>query len=208
MAFQMADLTARESYKLLTACIVPRPIALVTTLDGNGVLNAAPFSYFNLMGHNPPVVVFAPGNRTADLPKDTPGNIAQHPEFVVNLVDEAIAERMNICAVDFPPGVNELEQAGLTTAPSVAIAVPRIAESPVSLECREVETLEIGQNRIVLGEVVVAHFRDGLVSPDNLHVDTPGMHLVGRMHGRSWYTRTNELFQMKRMSHQQWLDEQ
>ena len=117
-------------------------------------------------------------------------------DFVVNIVDEALAEAMNIAATPFPLGTNELDEAGLTTAPSVQVAVPRIAEAPVSLECREVMTLQIGRTRIVLGEVLHLHLRDDLLDQERMHVHTDRLRAVGRMHGGGWYTRTSDLFQL------------
>lgn len=200
MTFDLHDLTPRDRYKLLSGVIVPRPIAWTTTLDDAGRVNAAPFSFFNLMGYDPPVVALGPSNRPDGTPKDTAQNIRARHAFVVNIVDETLAERMNLTATAFPPGVDELAQAGLSTVPSVQIDVPRIAEAPASLECREVATLEIGRTRIVLGEVLHLHLRDDLVDPVRLRVHADRLHAIGRMHGGGWYTRTNELFQMHRLA--------
>jgi flavin reductase (DIM6/NTAB) family NADH-FMN oxidoreductase RutF len=205
MQFEMDRLSARDRYKLLTAVIVPRPIALVTSRDPEGHLNAAPFSYFNLMGTDPPVVVLGPGDRGSGEPKDTPRNIRHTGEFVINGVNEEIAARMNVCAVDFPPGVNELEPAGLTAVPSIRVGVPRIAESPVQLECREVSTVEIGRVRVILGEVLVLHLPDLYLDPVRLHVHTDEIGFIGRMHGSGWYAKTNDLFNMPRMTYEEWL---
>src|SRR3954447_6837487 len=143
MEFDLKELRPSDRYKLLAGVVVPRPIALVTTLDPEGRANAASFSFFNVMGSDPPLVALGIGDRASGGPKDTARNIALTKHFVVNLVDESLAEGMNVCAVDFPVGVDELRAAGLTCAPSVLVPPPRVAESPVHLECREVATLEI-----------------------------------------------------------------
>src|SRR5947207_11173311 len=130
-----------RAYPILASLVTPRPIALVTTLSPDGKINAAPFSFFNLMGAQPPILAFAPGDRDDGTPKDTARNIRLTHEFVVNLVDESIAEAMNKCAASLPYGENELVQAGLHTRASSVVKPPRIAESPASLECKEWGTL-------------------------------------------------------------------
>jgi flavin reductase (DIM6/NTAB) family NADH-FMN oxidoreductase RutF len=204
MRFDMDKLAGRDRYKLLTGVVVPRPIALVTTLDGAGGVNAAPFSFFNAIGADPPLVVLGIGNRSRDEPKDTARYIRQSGEFVVNIVTDEIAERMNVTACDFPAGVDELAMAGLTAAASHAVKPPRVGESPVNLECREVSTTEIGRNRIILGEVVCIHVRDDLVDPEKFYVHAERLHAVGRMHAPGWYARTHDLFEMERPSYEAW----
>ena len=151
---------ADRAYPILASLVVPRPIALVTTISADGKINAAPFSFFNVLGANPPIVAFAPGDREDGTPKDTARNVRATHEFVVNLVDEAIAEKMNLCAASLPYGENELAHAGFTAAPSSLVKPPRIAEAPVSLECAEWGTLQIGGNRVVIGLVKRLHLRD------------------------------------------------
>jgi flavin reductase (DIM6/NTAB) family NADH-FMN oxidoreductase RutF len=205
MLFDLQVLAPRDRYKLLVSVVVPRPIALVTTLDEEGRVNAAPFSFFNVLGSDPPIVALGPGDRSgAGQPKDTARNIRERGEFVVNIVDEALAPAMNICAVDFPPGVDELVAAGLSPMPSVAVKPPRIAQSPVSLECREHLTISIGRNRIVLGEVLRLHIRDDLVDVEKMHVATERLLPIARMHGGSWYARSGDLFSMPRLSFEEW----
>ena len=203
MQFKLADLAPRDAYKLLTGLVVPRPIAFVTTVSKEGHVNAAPFSYFNLMGSDPPVVVIGPGNQDG-RPKDTARNIRETGAFVVNLVDEAIAERMNLAATNFPHGVNELDEIGLTPVPSVEVDVPRIAEAPVSLECREAATVRVGRSRIVIGEVLYLHVRDDIVDPEKMYIDAEKFQAVGRMGGLA-YARTSDRFEMKRLSYEEWL---
>ena len=205
MDFNSASLSPRDCYKLLVSVVVPRPIALVTSVDASGIVNAAPFSFFNAMGADPPLVVLGVGNRSREEPKDTAKNIRAGGEFVVNIVSEAIAERMNITAVDFPHGTDELAAAGLASAPSHRVKPPRVAESPVNMECREVATTEIGRNRIILGEVLVMHVRDDCVDPAKFYVFTEKLHAVGRMHAPGWYCRTDDQFVMERMTHAEWL---
>jgi len=202
MDFDLTQLAPRDAYKLLAGLIVPRPIALVTTLDHDGKVNAAPFSFFNCVGSDPPLVVFAPGQGSPH----TPANIRARGEFVVNLVDEAIAAQMNICAIDFPAGHSEVEAAGFALEAGVQVSVPRIAQSPASLECREHSTLEIGRNRLVIGQVLHIHAREGLVS-DRLHVAHEKLQLIGRLAG-SEYCRTRETFEMARLNYEQWLENQ
>src|SRR3984885_4801039 len=135
---------AGRAYAMLASLITPRPIAWVTTLDENGAVNAAPFSFFNALGGNPPIIGFAPGDRDDGSPKDTARNIRRTHEFVVNLVDEGTAEAMNRTSASLPYGVSELEDAGLTAVASSIVGPPRIGEAPASLECAEWGTLQIG----------------------------------------------------------------
>ena len=197
LRFEMSRLGSRERYKLLSGVIVPRPIAWVTTVGPEGGVNAAPFSYFNVMGSDPPIVVIGIGDRGGEA-KDTARNIAATREFVVNLVNEGTAAAMNESAGDYPYGVDELARAGLTAVPSSAVRPPRIGESHAHLECRELETLSIGKTRIVVGEVVELHIREDLVDRERLRVHGDRLEAIGRMHGPTWYTRTRELFELVR----------
>ncbi len=207
MHFDLAQIPAADAYKLLVSTVVPRPIALVTTVDGKGRVNAAPFSFFNAVSSVPPVVVLgvSPGDAGGDGYKDTERNIRDSGEFVVNLVDEALAQRMNICAVDFPAGVDELGKAELTPLPSAGVRAPRIAQSPVSFECRRITGLSLGpRSTLEVGRVIHIHIRDELVDPVKMYVSTEKMRLIGRMHGRGWYARTSDLFLMERMTREAW----
>ena len=196
MEFDLEGEHLKHAYRLLAGVVTPRPIAWVTTMDREGRLNAAPFSFFNVLGTNPPIVGFSPGNRSVDVPKDTPRNIRATGEFVVNLVDEATAEAMYLTSADLPHGESEIDHAGLTVADSVSVSVPRIAEAPVALECAEWATLEIVQNRLVIGVVKRMIVRDGIIDPDSLRVNTGAFRPVGRMQSPSWYCRTTEMFEM------------
>jgi flavin reductase (DIM6/NTAB) family NADH-FMN oxidoreductase RutF len=189
---------ADRAYPILASLVTPRPIALVTTLSAEGRINAAPFSFFNLLGANPPILAFAPGDRDNGTPKDTALNIRATHEFVVNLVDEKIAEAMNQCAASLPYGENELVHAGLHAAPSSSIKPPRIVESPVSLECTEWGTLQIGGNRVVIGLIKRIHLRDELFDAEKKRIHTDRLFLIGRMASPHWYCTTRDRFEMKR----------
>jgi flavin reductase (DIM6/NTAB) family NADH-FMN oxidoreductase RutF len=207
MHFDLAQISTTDAYKLLVSTVVPRPIALATTVDEKGRVNAAPFSFFNAVSSVPPVVVLgiSPGAASEDGYKDTERNIRDSGEFVVNLVDEALADRMNICAIDFPAGTGELETADLQALPSVGVRPPRIAESPVSFECHRITGLSLGpRSTLEVGRVVHIHIRDDLVDPARMHVHTEKMRLIGRMHGRGWYARTSDLFLMDRLDLESW----
>jgi len=189
---------ADRAYQILASLVTPRPIAFVTTMSPDGKINAAPFSFFNLLGADPPILAIAPGDREDGTPKDTARNIRLTHEFVVNLVDESIAEAMNQCAASVPYGVNELEQAGLHACASSLVKPPRIAESPVSLECKEWGTLHIGDNRTVIGLIKRVHLRDELFDAEKKRVKSDELFLIGRMAAPHWYCRTRDRFEMIR----------
>lgn len=204
MEIDFAGLTGPERYKLLSSTIVPRPIALVTTKDAAGTDNAAPYSFFNCFSESPPTVVLGLQLRADRVVKDTTRNIRETGEFVVNLVDRPIAEAMNICAIDFESEASEFDLAGLTRAPSRHIAPMRIAEAPVSFECKRTVTLQLSSERdLVVGEVLHMHVRDGLINPDTYHMDLEQYAIVGRMFA-NLYTPVNETFAMERMKPEEW----
>jgi flavin reductase (DIM6/NTAB) family NADH-FMN oxidoreductase RutF len=197
-----------QIYKLMTGIIVPRPVALVSTLDRNGVANLAPFSAFSLAGSNPPAVLFCPALRDAggaasdlhpDLRKDTLRNVEETGEFVVNVVDEAIATAANAAAAEVPRDVDEFVLAGLTPIPSEAVRPPRVAESPAQMECKLLQVVYVGRAQgagvIVLGEVVRFHVRENLV--EDFRVDPDGLDAVGRMAGNTW-VRTRDRIELIR----------
>jgi len=206
MLFDVASLPPNVGYKLLVSTVTPRPIAWVVSEDLHGVLNAAPFSFFNALGSDPPVVAIGIGRRSSGSAKDTRSNIAATGEFVVNLVSEATAAAMNITAIDFDPHIDELAEAGLTTSPSARVKPPRIAESPVALECRLLQIVDVPPaTAIVLGQVVAIHVRDDAVLDQATGlIDTPSLKLIGRMHGAGWYARTSDLFEMPRIKVDDW----
>ena len=189
---------ADRAYAVLSALVTPRPIAWVTTLDASGVVNAAPFSFFNVLGANPPIVGFCPGDRDDGTPKDTALNVRMSHEFVVNLVDEDVAQAMNLTAASLPFGTSEMAAAGLTAAKSSLVKPPRIAEAPASLECVEWGTLQIGGNRLVVGLVKRVHVRDELFDPATSRIRTERYEVIGRMASPDWYCRTMDRFEMKR----------
>jgi flavin reductase (DIM6/NTAB) family NADH-FMN oxidoreductase RutF len=187
-----------HAYRILSGLVTPRPIALTTTLDEQGRVNAAPFSFFNLLGDSPPIVGICPGDRSPGTPKDTARNIRLTQEFVINLVDEPLAAAMNLCSTSLPPGEDETRLAGLTTLPSSVIKPPRIAESPVSLECKNIGIFEIGENRLIIGEVLRIHVRSGILDPETWLVNPALYHPIGRMQGPNGYCRTSDQFEIHR----------
>ncbi|MCF7764222.1 MAG: flavin reductase family protein [Verrucomicrobia bacterium] len=198
MELDLENQFADRAYPILASLVTPRPIALITTLGPDGEINAAPFSFFNLLGASPPILAVAPGDRDDGTPKDTARNIRLSHEFVVNLVDETIAEAMNQCAASLPYGENELVHAGLHTSESSVIKPPRITEAPVSLECTEWGTLHIGDNRVVVGLVKRVHLRDELFDIETGRVRSDQLFLIGRMAAPHWYCRTRDRFEMIR----------
>jgi flavin reductase (DIM6/NTAB) family NADH-FMN oxidoreductase RutF len=205
MLFDFEKMPAQDCYKLVVSSVVPRPIAWVVSQDAAGVVNAAPYSFFNAFSDNPVVVGFGAGPRPEGALKDTAANIRATGQFVVNLVPESAVQGMNVTAVDFPPGVDELKEAGLTTLRSSKVAPPRIAESPVALECETFQLVPAGRHTIVLGRVVAMHIKDDcILDPVKCYVDTPKLGLIGRMHGRGWYARTTDRFEVPRMTVAEW----
>ena len=206
MLFDFETLSPQERYKLLVSTVVPRPIAWVVTQDPAGALNAAPYSFFNVMSGDPPVLVIGIGGRKPGDAKDTGQNIRETGQFAVCLVNHATSEQMNITAIDFPPEIDEIAEAKLTTLPSTRIKPPRIAESPVSFECERMMGIELGIDRtLVLGRVVAMHVRDDCVmDAARCYIDTPKLDLIGRMHGAGWYARTSDLYDQPRIALGDW----
>ncbi|MGO7872036.1 flavin reductase family protein [Rhizobium leguminosarum] len=184
VSFDFKQLSERERYKLMIGTIIPRPIALVTTVDENGRVNAAPFSFFNCLSADPPILAIGVENNADMSFKDTGHNIRMTEVFTVNIVSFAIAEAMHVCGARYPRGVDELKQAGLTAMPGEKVASPFIAEAPAAFECKRHVTLELGRSRqIVMGEIVYAHYRDGVVDPQRLHVDPAAVDAIARLGG-------------------------
>jgi flavin reductase (DIM6/NTAB) family NADH-FMN oxidoreductase RutF len=207
MKINMEEASARQTYNLLIGLVAPRPIAWVTSMNEDGRLNAAPFSAYNYLCTDPPIIGIGVTDRPAEgfVPKDTARNIRRTGEFVVNVVTEDLIEQMNICAIDFPAEFNELEMAGLTTAPSQMVAVPRIEQAHAALECREYTTMEIGRSRIILGRVVAIYVEDKFVDPAGPYVLVEELHSVGRMNGLGSYVKTRDAFLTKpRISYEEW----
>lgn len=198
LSIPFAEIGPAERYKLLCATIVPRPVALVTTVDERGIVNAAPFSFFNVFSEDPPLIVLGLQHKPDGQPKDTTRNIARTGTFVVNLVDEELAAAMNLCAVDFPPGVSEVAEAGLATLPSQEVEPPRLEAAPFALECRREVSLAFGPGReILVGEVLHLHARSGLIDRETLRVDAEAYHPVGRLFGTA-YARQRDRFDLTR----------
>src|ERR1700728_3713971 len=192
LAFDPANHSQNDIYKLMVGSIVPRPIALVSSVDEGGVRNLAPFSYFTACSSNPPVVVFCPILRPAPpLAKDTLRNILATREFVVNIVSEEFVERMNATSAQVSPEVDEFELSGLTPIASDLIKPARVRESHVHMECRLRQVVQLGDQpgagSLVLGDVLRFHVREDLV--DNFRIDPDKLRAVGRMAG-STYIRT------------------
>ncbi|MDB5412045.1 MAG: flavoprotein oxygenase family-like protein [Rubritepida sp.] len=205
MFFDFETLPAADRYKLVVSTIVPRPIAWVVSQDVNGVVNAAPYSFFNVFTDSPVVIGIGCGNSPAGGAKDTLNNIKALGQFVVNLVPHTYIQQMNVTAADFDPEVDELDEAKLTKIPSTKIKVPRIGESPVALECETFQLIPVGHHTIVLGKVVAMHVHDDAVmDAEKKYIDTPKLDLVGRMHGRGWYARTTERVEVPRISVADW----
>ena len=206
MQFDFEAIPALARYKLLSSTVAPRPIAWVSTMGAEKQLNAAPFSFFNCFGEDPPTLGFSINDRTPGDRKDTGRNVRLQKEFVVNLVSERMADAMNITATDFAPESSEFTVAGLTPAPSLRIQTPRIAESQVSFECVLDQIVDLGPHRsLVLGRVVMMHIADeAVLDKDRYYVDTQGLKLVGRMQGH-WYMRTSDPFEMVKPSPEDFL---
>lgn len=207
MLFDLEKSPASVAYKLLVGLVAPRPIALITSLDEHGNLNAAPFSAYNYLCTDPPIIGVGVTNRPNDVhvPKDTARNIRRTGEFVVNVVTEDIAQKMNICATDFPPEISEVEMAGFTTAPSQVVKPPRLAEAHAALECREYTTMEIGRSRIILGRVVSVYVEDQFVDAAGPYIKADELHAIGRMNGLGNYARTRDAFiAIPRISYEEW----
>ena len=206
MLFDFETLSSQERYKLLVSTIVPRPIAWVVTQDLEGRLNAAPYSFFNVFSGEPPLLIIGIGGRKPGDAKDTGHNIRETGQFTVCLVNHDTSAQMNVTAIDFPPEIDEIAEAGLTTAPSTRIKPPRIAESPVALECERFMGVDLGVDRtLVIGRVVAMHVRDDCVLDGaRCYIDTPKLDLIGRMHGAGWYARTTELYEQPRIPLGDW----
>ena len=202
MEFDFSTLSATDAYKLVVSSVVPRPIAWVVTQDAAGRVNAAPFSFFNALSGHPPLLAFGVGARDNGQPKDTATNIRQTGQFVINMVSEAMVHPMVVTATDFDAGIDELQQAGLSTLPSTRIKPPRIAQSPVAFECETFQTIALpGERDLVIGRILTMHIDEAkMLDVARHYVDTPALNLVGRMHGGGWYTRTADQFEVARMS--------
>jgi flavin reductase (DIM6/NTAB) family NADH-FMN oxidoreductase RutF len=211
LSLNPAEYESRQVYKLMTGIIVPRPVALVSTVDRNGAANLAPFSFFTGVGSNPPTVLFCPVVRSRstiadgdpdlrpDLRKDTLRNVEETGEFVINVVSEAISAAANATAAEVPPDVDEFVLSGLTPQASEVVRPARVAESPAQMECKLLQVIYTGRapgaGVVVLGEIVRFHVRRDLV--ENFRVDPTGLDAVGRMAGNTW-VRTHDRIELVR----------
>ncbi|MCB5411423.1 flavin reductase family protein [Pseudogemmobacter faecipullorum] len=199
MYFDFSALGEGIAYKLMTACVTPRPIAWVVSQSEAGEINAAPFSFFNLLGDAPPTLVLGLTGKADGTLKHSARNILATRDFVVNLVPAALLDAMNLTAIDAPDGVNELELAGLSPAPSTRIAPPRIAASPVAFECRLAHAVETGPGQYALIATILAmHIADSVVlDAARGHIDAPALDLIARSFGPE-YLRPGERLQRER----------
>ena len=195
MRIDPSDLAAEQSYRLLTGIVVPRPIAWVTTLSGDGVVNLAPFSAFTFVSPKPPMLAISVG-RKAGVYKDTAHNILNNEEFVVHIADSTLMTAVHESSTEHPPDVSEVEELNLETLPGEHVKVPRIAVAPIAMECRFRQCLEFGEtrSRLLVGEVLVFHIRDGLLN--NGKIETEALDPIARIGGPR-YARLGEIFTLK-----------
>lgn len=200
MKIDVATRSSREIYEFLVRIVTPRPIAWVTTLDSQNQVNLAPFSFYNVFGSNPPVVVFSPNLKRDGSIKDTLANVRTTGEFVVNSAVAELAEQMNLTAKELPPGQSEAELAGLELIPSTIVRPPRVARSPVQMECKVLQILPIGSgagaSNLVIGEVIVIHVADAVLNPQG-QIDPRKLQTIGRLGGED-YCKTLDIFALKR----------
>ena len=198
MKVEPSTLQGRELHGFFASLIVPRPIAFVSTIDEQGRYNAAPFSAFVRLTLEPPVLVFAIGRRRGQK-KDTVKNIEAIGDFVVNMVDENIGPAMNQASADYPHGVDEIKEVGLTAVKSDKVKSPRIAEAPISLECKLMQILELGnkpsRSCIIFGEIALVHVKEEVITKGK--IDPLKAKIVGRLGDGGLYCRTTNIFEMK-----------
>lgn len=195
MIIRMNEQSVHDNYKLLIGSVVPRPIAFVTSVDADGVVNAAPFSFFNIVNDHPPMVMFSCGKRPDGTLKDTARNILASREFTVHVTDEDNIEAINHTAINAPAGISELELAGLTAVPGTAVAVPRVRECPVAMECRLERHVDLGHFDMLVGEVLAFYVRDDLIS--NGRIDIGKLKPLSRLAGSS-YSAIGRIFDLER----------
>jgi flavin reductase (DIM6/NTAB) family NADH-FMN oxidoreductase RutF len=205
MSFDFSHMSPAERFAVMTATIVPRPIALVTSLDAAGRLNVAPYSFFAPLAIDPPLLALGVLPHTEGRLKDTGLNVLETGELVVNLVSERLSQAMNLTCIDAPRGVDEAALAGLAIVPSERVAPPRIAESPVVFECQLHQAIHPGPNQVILlASIVLVHIAASAIGAAPLEIDTPALDLIGGMHGARWYTRTSDRFAMDRPTWDEW----
>lgn len=200
MTIDTSTTDPRETYKLMIACILPRPIAWVSTLSPNGIANLAPFSFFNGVCGNPPTVVFSVANKRDGSKKDTLINVEATREFVVNIVPFALAEPMNATSAEYDYEQNEFEKIGIAQLPSTKVKPPRVKDSPVQLECELTQVVSIGTGpmagNLVIGKILWMNISDGVLN-EKKEIDPRKLDAIGRMGGIG-YARTTDLFDVAR----------
>lgn len=191
--FRLSELSIPERYKLMTPAVAPRPIAFVSSLGADGKGNLAPFSFFNIGGANPPSCVICPLNNRDGVPKDTLLNIEETREYVVNVVTRGMSVKMNQASYTYPRGVDEFDKAGFTRAESKLVAPPRVAESPVQLECKLFQVVRHGEGALassyIIGEILLMHVDESVMTDGRL--DNTKLDLIGRL-GADWYCGTTQ----------------
>jgi flavin reductase (DIM6/NTAB) family NADH-FMN oxidoreductase RutF len=194
-----ANLNKKDSHELLMSAILPRPIAFVSTVGEDGIFNVAPFSCFAPIGMKPALVCLQISWKRDGQKKDTLRNIEFTKDFVVNVVDESVAEAMNQASADYPSDVDEFKEVGLTAVKSDLVKAPRVAESPINMECKLLQILQFGEistgSNVVIGEVVLVHVKDELWADDQ--IDISKWKPIGRLGGQL-YCRMTDRFEMKR----------
>ncbi len=199
------SLTRQDRYKLMCALVIPRPIALVTTLSQDGVVNAAPFSFFNVFSDKPSIVALGVNSRPEGGMKDTSTNINFMKEFVVHMVTFEIAEQMNISCVNFPPNVSEIDEAGFTLKKSHILETPSISESLVALECRLHSIIALGDDRnLTLGEVINVSTNTDVLDTEKNYVNIENYKPIARLFG-NMYSELSNFFELKRLNYEQWI---
>ncbi len=206
MQFDFERLSPLQCLEFLTGTVLPRPIAIVTTCSVTGQVNAAPYSFFNIMGIDPPVLACTILPGAGGKMKDTGNNILATGEFVVNLVSEPLAEAMNLTCIDAPPEIDELELAELESVASDKVKPPRVAKAPVAFECVLHMQVPLSASQfIAIGRIVRAHVADRFVlDSERLQFDVPGLKLIGAMHAAKWYCHTSDRFAMDRPNWADW----
>ena len=200
MLIDVAESDALAVYHALVGVVTPRPIAWVTSVDVQGRVNLAPFSFYNTFGGHPPVVVFSPNRRPGGGKKDTLRNIEETGEFVINAAVAELADQVNLSSTGLPPGESEVELTGLTTIPSIKVKPPQIEESPIHLECKLLQIVQIGASaksaNLIVGQIMLMHIADRILD-DRGRIDPRKLRAIGRL-GGTYYSHSDEPFEMKR----------
>lgn len=194
-----------DIYKIMIGSVIPRPIAWVSSVGLNNITNLAPFSFFNCLGVDPPMIGFSPAyksivkqdDQVIREPKDTMRNILETGEFVVNIVSKDLSVQMNQSSAEYPPEISEFDKVGLTAAPATMIKAPLVAEAPINFECKLIEHIQHGNNNLILGEIICMHLDDNVIDARG-HIRSDVLQAVGRMAGSFYTTTTDGNFELKR----------